>query len=274
MLFESTSTASRRSTTPSGTPTATSCSARSPPRLPVVRAQCRHAGAPGRRRVRGSPAARAGREQVETGGRARCVTRSTAASPRVARRSTSRPASAWHWHRTTVRRRRPSGRADLAMYSAKDRKAGAVFFERARLRQHAFAPDRPRRSAVARWKPAISCRSTFSRSTRSMTSVSSGSKPCCAGSIPSAATSRPAEFIEMAEGTGIILQLTEHVLDEALAQTRRWLRRRPPGSGRGQSVDALPARRSVPRARRTPSRRTRRAGRAAAARGHRERRDG
>jgi diguanylate cyclase (GGDEF)-like protein len=111
--------------------------------------------------------------------------------------------------------------ADIAMYAAKELKAGAVVFS---PDEHQTAPSRltvlgDLRAALEdgdqlflHYQPKFTLDGERIEGAEALLRWNHPQR----GSIP------PAEFIPVAEGTGIILRLTERVLDMALAQMRRW----------------------------------------------------
>ena len=69
----------------------------------------------------------------------------------------------------------------------------------------------------------------------------SASRRWSAGQHPQRGLLPPAEFVQVAERTGLMHPLTESVLDQALAQVRRWLDDGPRAAGGGQHLDPQPA---------------------------------
>ena len=191
------------------------------------------------------------------------------------RRSTSRPASASRCRRGTAPTPRTCCRnADIAMYAAKALKGGAVVFEPRGRTPPRRAAHRARRPAP-RAGPATSWSCTTSRSTRSDGERIEGVEALLRWQHPTRGLVPPGEFIPVAEGTGLILRLTERVLGISLAQQRVWLRRRPRAC-RSRST-SRPAACSTPACPDLVARllaEHRRARPPAAARGHRERRHG
>ncbi len=112
--------------------------------------------------------------------------------------------------------------ADVAMYSAKERKAGAVFFD---PQDRVNTPARLtilgdlRRALEADDQLSLHFQPKYALDDESLIGV----EALLRWQHPERGNIPPAEFIVIAEGTGIILQLTEHVLHEALAQARSWL---------------------------------------------------
>jgi diguanylate cyclase (GGDEF)-like protein len=105
--------------------------------------------------------------------------------------------SPWHGTDTEALLRN----ADIAMYAAKEVKAGAVVFQ---PEEHVSAPAR------------LTVLGDLRRALEVTGELFLHYHPT-EGLIP------PGDFIPAAEGTGIILRLTERVLDMALAQMRGWM---------------------------------------------------
>ena len=80
----------------------------------------------------------------------------------------------------------------------------------------------------------------------------------------------PEEFIELAEDTGLIRELTSDILDQSLVHTRTWLKRGCRAPGRDQPLDAESLRRRVHPEHRVAARASRRATVAGRVRDHRE----
>jgi predicted signal transduction protein with EAL and GGDEF domain len=108
--------------------------------------------------------------------------------------------------------------ADLAMYSAKARRTGVAVYDDARDGRGGTAWRRWSSSGRA-WTAASWC-CTTSRSWTSPWTGDGGSRPWSAGSTPSAGCCRPADFVDLAEGFGLMSELTRRVLDAALLQCR------------------------------------------------------
>jgi diguanylate cyclase (GGDEF)-like protein len=112
--------------------------------------------------------------------------------------------------------------ADIAMYVAKEVKAGAVVFEPA---EHVTAPSRLnvlgdlRRALDTDGELLLHYQPKFTLDGRQI----EGLEALLRWRHPERGMVPPAEFIPVAEGTGIILRLTERVLGLALTQMRRWL---------------------------------------------------
>ena len=112
--------------------------------------------------------------------------------------------------------------ADIAMYVAKEVKAGAVVFEPA---EHVTAPSRLnvlgdlRRALDTDGELLLHYQPKFTLDGRHI----EGLEALLRWQHPERGMVPPGEFIPVAEGTGIILRLTERVLGLALTQMRRWL---------------------------------------------------
>jgi diguanylate cyclase (GGDEF)-like protein len=125
--------------------------------------------------------------------------------------------SPWHGTETDVLMRN----ADIAMYAAKQVKAGAVMF---RPEEHEVFPARLsvfgdlRRALDHDGELFLHYQPKFTLDAAYL----EGAEALLRWRHPERGLISPAEFIPFAEGTGLILRLTEHVLDMALAQMRRW----------------------------------------------------
>jgi EAL domain-containing protein (putative c-di-GMP-specific phosphodiesterase class I) len=112
--------------------------------------------------------------------------------------------------------------ADIAMYAAKERKAGAVVFE---ADQHVTAPWRLtvlgdlRRALEGTDELFLNYQPKYTLDGERIEGV----EALLRWQHPTEGLIPPGEFIPVAEGTGIILRLTERVLNMALAQMRQWL---------------------------------------------------
>jgi diguanylate cyclase (GGDEF)-like protein len=112
--------------------------------------------------------------------------------------------------------------ADVAMYSAKERKAGAVFFdpsERVNTPSRLIVLGDLRRALEADDQLLLHFQPKYALDDERLIGV----EALLRWNHPERGNVPPADFIEIAEGTGIILTLTERVLRDALAQSRRWL---------------------------------------------------
>ena len=112
--------------------------------------------------------------------------------------------------------------ADIAMYSAKEHKAGAVFFD---PQDRVNTPSRLtilgdlRRALEACDQLSLHFQPKYALDDERLIGV----EALLRWQHPERGNVPPADFIELAEGTGIIHKLTEHVLRVALAQSRRWV---------------------------------------------------
>ena len=112
--------------------------------------------------------------------------------------------------------------ADIAMYAAKELKAGAVVFDPDR---HVTAPWRLtvlgdlRRALEVSDELFLNYQPKYTLDGERIEGV----EALLRWQHPTEGLVPPGEFIPVAEGTGIILRLTERVLGLALAQMRRWL---------------------------------------------------
>jgi len=112
--------------------------------------------------------------------------------------------------------------ADIAMYAAKELKAGAVVFE---ADQHVTAPWRLtvlgdlRRALEGTAELFLNYQPKYTLDGERIEGV----EALLRWQHPTEGLIPPGDFIPVAEGTGIILRLTERVLNMALAQMRRWL---------------------------------------------------
>jgi diguanylate cyclase (GGDEF)-like protein len=112
--------------------------------------------------------------------------------------------------------------ADVAMYSAKDRKAGAVFFdpsERVNTPSRLTVLGDLRRALEADDQLTLHFQPKYALDDERLIGV----EALLRWRHPERGNVPPAEFIEIAEGTGIILTITERVLRDALAQSRQWM---------------------------------------------------
>jgi len=112
--------------------------------------------------------------------------------------------------------------ADIAMYCAKERKAGAVFFDPA---ERVNTPSRLtilgdlRRALQSGDQLRLHFQPKYALDDERLIGV----EALLRWNHPERGDVPPAEFIELAEGTGIIHALTERVLRDALAQSREWV---------------------------------------------------
>jgi diguanylate cyclase (GGDEF)-like protein len=112
--------------------------------------------------------------------------------------------------------------ADIAMYSAKERKAGAVFFD---PQDRVNTPSRL--SVLGDLRRALEADDQLFLHFQPKVALDDerliGVEALLRWQHPERGNIPPVEFIELAEGTGIIHSLTERVLRDALAQSRRWV---------------------------------------------------
>jgi diguanylate cyclase (GGDEF)-like protein len=126
--------------------------------------------------------------------------------------------SPWHGTDTEALLRN----ADIAMYAAKDVKAGAVVF---RPDEHVSAPARLtvlgdlRRALEGDGELFLHYQPKYTLDGERI----EGAEALLRWQHPTEGLIPPGDFIPAAEGTGIILRLTERVLDMALAQMRTWI---------------------------------------------------
>jgi diguanylate cyclase (GGDEF)-like protein len=112
--------------------------------------------------------------------------------------------------------------ADIAMYVAKELKAGAVVFE---PEAHVTAPSRLtvlgdlRRALEGTGELFLNYQPKYTLDGERI----EGLEALLRWQHPTQGLIPPGDFIPAAEGTGIILRLTEYVLDLSLAQMRRWM---------------------------------------------------
>ena len=99
-------------------------------------------------------------------------------------------------------------------------------------------------TCTGRSRSASSGSSTSRRSTCAA-ARSSGSRRCCAGTTPSAGVVEPAEFLWLAEETGLITQIGEWALRQSCLQARAWGAR----NGSPLRVIGEPVRPPAPRSR-------------------------
>ncbi|WP_051515846.1 putative bifunctional diguanylate cyclase/phosphodiesterase [Candidatus Blastococcus massiliensis] len=112
--------------------------------------------------------------------------------------------------------------ADIAMYAAKELKAGAVVFQ---PEVHASTPVRL--SVLGDLRRALDSDDELFLHYQPKITLDGeqieGLEALLRWQHPTQGLIPPGEFILVAEGTGIILRVTERVLDLALAQQRRWI---------------------------------------------------
>jgi diguanylate cyclase (GGDEF)-like protein len=124
------------------------------------------------------------------------------------------------WHGTDSEELRRN--ADIAMYAAKELKAGAVVFQ---PEVHATTPVRL--SVLGDLRRALDSDGELFLHYQPKVALDTerieGMEALLRWQHPAQGLIPPDEFIPVAEGTGIILRLTEHVLDLALAQQRCWM---------------------------------------------------
>ncbi|RBY92874.1 bifunctional diguanylate cyclase/phosphodiesterase [Blastococcus sp. TF02A-30] len=111
--------------------------------------------------------------------------------------------------------------ADIAMHVAKERKAGAVVY---RPEEHVAAP--PSLTVLGDLRRALDVDDELFLHYQPKFTLDGerveGAEALLRWRHPTRGLVPPGDFIPVAEGTGIILQLTERVLDLALAQLSRW----------------------------------------------------
>jgi diguanylate cyclase (GGDEF)-like protein len=126
--------------------------------------------------------------------------------------------SPWHGTDTEALLRN----ADIAMYVAKELKAGAVVFE---PEEHVTAPTGLtvlgdlRRALEGTGELFLNYQPKYTLDGERI----EGMEALLRWQHPTQGLIPPGDFIPAAEGTGIILRLTEHVLELSLAQLRRWM---------------------------------------------------
>ena len=126
--------------------------------------------------------------------------------------------SPWHGTDTEALLRN----ADIAMYVAKELKAGAVVFEPA---EHVAAPTGLtvlgdlRRALEGTGEMFLNYQPKYTLDGERI----EGMEALLRWQHPTQGLIPPGDFIPAAEGTGIILRLTEHVLELSLAQLRCWM---------------------------------------------------
>jgi diguanylate cyclase (GGDEF)-like protein len=111
--------------------------------------------------------------------------------------------------------------ADIAMYAAKELKTGTVVYE---VAEHGVSPTRL--TVLGDLRRALDGDELFLHYQPKITLDGErieGVEALLRWQHPTQGLIPPDEFIPVAEGTGIILRLTERVLGMALAQQRRWL---------------------------------------------------
>src|SRR4051794_4423353 len=112
--------------------------------------------------------------------------------------------------------------ADIAMYVAKEVKAGAVVFE-----PDVHVPARLRLNVLGDLRRALDADGELFLHYQPKFTLDGGQIEGLEALLrwrhPERGMVPPAEFIPIAEGTGIILRLTERVLGLALGQLRRWM---------------------------------------------------
>jgi diguanylate cyclase (GGDEF)-like protein len=112
--------------------------------------------------------------------------------------------------------------ADIAMYVAKELKAGAVVFE---PEEHVTAPSRL--TVLGDLRAALEGEGELFMHYQPKFTMEGerieGAEALLRWRHPQRGMISPEEFIPVAEGTGIILRLTEYSLDLVLAQMRAWL---------------------------------------------------
>jgi diguanylate cyclase (GGDEF)-like protein len=112
--------------------------------------------------------------------------------------------------------------ADIAMYAAKEMKAGAVVFS---PEEHVTAPSRL--TVLGDLRRALDTEDELFLNYQPKYTLDGGriegAEALLRWQHPNLGLIPPGEFIPVAEGTGIILRLTERVLGMALTQMRAWL---------------------------------------------------
>ena len=214
-----------------------------------------------RRRVRRSRHRRDSDEMLELA-RGAASTRPVAPSRSTGSRDRRHGQCRHRGGRPTTRRAAaaPDARADIAMYNAKSQRLGRRGVPRRDRSSHSGTAVDARRPANGD-RTRRPRRRTTSRNSTSPPARSSAPRRSCAGHTPVRGVVPPAEFVRVAEDTGLIKQLTDLMLGEGHRRVARIPRSRLSPRTLGQPVDARPARHDARRSgRELPQRQRRRPG--------------